>query len=80
MVLALSALCAAYIGVVIVVRRSARARRAVAAQLAELPPLPDEDLPPPTAVGWPPDGDRLPAYVEEGFAALDVYLSEGFAP
>jgi hypothetical protein len=80
MVLALSALCAAYIGVVIFVRRSTRAGRAAAAQPADLPPLPDEDLPPLTAVGWPPDGDGLPAYVEVGFAALDAYLSEGFAP
>lgn len=45
-----------------------------------LPPLPADDLPPETAVGWPPEGSGFPTYVEEGFAALDAYLSGGFAP
>jgi hypothetical protein len=38
-----------------------------------------DDLPPPTAVGWPPGGTGFPSYVAEGFAALDAYLSEGYA-
>lgn len=54
------------------VRRRAAAAVAVAA-------LPVEDRPPRTAVGWPPSGARYRAYVERGFAALDDYLSDGFA-
>jgi hypothetical protein len=45
-----------------------------------LPALPDEDLPPASAVGWPPEGASFATYVEEGLAALDAYLEEGFAP
>jgi hypothetical protein len=53
-------------------------------QRRQLPPmvpvaLPDEDLPPASAVGWPPQGPRFTRYVDEGFAALDAYLEEGFA-
>jgi len=40
------------------------------------PALPAEDQPPAAAVGWPPGGSRLPAYLDDGFAALDAYLSE----
>jgi hypothetical protein len=32
-----------------------------------------------SAVGWPPGGARFTAYVDDGFAALDAYLQEGFA-
>ena len=46
---------------------------------ADLPMLPAEDLPPATAVGWPPEGAAFRTYVDEGFAALDAYLSEGYA-
>ena len=54
-------------------RRDA-SQRAVAAR----PTLPAADLPPGTAVGWPPLGSAFPEYVDEGFAALDAYLSQGF--
>jgi hypothetical protein len=42
--------------------------------------LPIADRPPATAVGWPPLGARFEAYVDEGCAAIDTYLSEGSAP
>jgi hypothetical protein len=82
MVLLLACLCAGYIGVVIVVRRGIRAGKlaAAAAAAVPLPALPADDLPPAGAVGWPPEGAGFPTYVEEGFAALDAYLSGGFAP
>lgn len=41
--------------------------------------LPADDLPPATALGWPPYGRQFSTYVERGFQALDAYLSEGFA-
>jgi hypothetical protein len=44
------------------------------------PTLPDDDQPPAAAVGWPPEGTRLPAYVDEGFAALDAYLAGATPP
>jgi hypothetical protein len=51
-----------------------------AAMVAEAPAmLPAEDLPPPSAVGWPPGGKQFSSYVDNGFAALDAYLSEGYA-
>jgi hypothetical protein len=46
----------------------------------ELPALPEQDLPPAAALGWPPQGEAFTAYVDDGFAALDAYLEEGFAP
>jgi hypothetical protein len=54
-------------------RRSAPVTEAVAAT------LPAEDQPPPSAVGWPPKGARFTSYVDEGFAALDAYLQDGYA-
>ena len=78
MVFLLGCLCAGYLGVVILVLRGPRSRRLAAD--APLPPLPADDLPPASAVGWPPEGAGFPTYVDEGFAALDAYLSEGFAP
>lgn len=41
--------------------------------------LPAEDQPPSSAIGWPPGGASFSSYVDEGFAALDAYLSEGYA-
>ena len=41
--------------------------------------LPAADLAPESAVGWPPTGEEFESYVDEGIAALDAYLSEGFA-
>jgi hypothetical protein len=43
------------------------------------PALPVADQAPETAVGLPPSGDEFGSYVDEGIAALDDYLSEGFA-
>lgn len=75
MLFLLGLLCTAYVVVVVALRRERRAARAAAA----LPSLPSEDQAPVTALGWPPEGVDLPAYVAEGFAAIDAYLSEGFA-
>jgi len=41
--------------------------------------LPVDDRPPPTAVGWPPGGSGFASYVDDGFAAIDAWLSEGHA-
>jgi hypothetical protein len=43
------------------------------------PTLPAADLPPASAVGWPPQGARFTRYVDDGVAALDAYLDEDFA-
>lgn len=40
---------------------------------------PDADQAPASAVGWPPEGDGFTTYVDEGIAALDAYLSQGYA-
>jgi hypothetical protein len=56
------------------VRTKRRAARALA------PCLPEDDQPPASAVGWPPEGTRLTAYVDEGFAALDAYLAGATPP
>jgi hypothetical protein len=44
------------------------------------PCLPDEDQAPASAIGWPPEGARLTAYVDEGFSALDAYLALSTPP
>ena len=41
--------------------------------------LPAADRAPESAVGWPPLDEGFDPYVDEGIAALDAYLSEGFA-
>lgn len=74
MVLVLALLTAVYAVVVLRIRRGHRV-----ATTQDLPELPAEDRPPRTAVGWPPEGAAFTAYVDEGFQALDAYLSEGFA-
>jgi hypothetical protein len=56
--------------------RRKRTSSATPAAAVTPPALPAEDQPPAAAVGWPPGGARLPAYLDEGFAALDAYLSE----
>jgi len=78
MLFLLGFLCAAYVVVVFAVRKERRAGRA-AVSAAARPTLPTDDQPPPAAVGWPPDGPDFPLYVADGFAAIDAYLSEGFA-
>ena len=47
--------------------------------LAGVPALPIADQAPETAVGLPPAGEEFVTYVDDGMAALDDYLSEGFA-
>lgn len=75
MVLLLTLLTAAYTAVVVWVRREKR--RAQPQLGATVPsPLPPDDQPPSTAVGWPPTGAAFAAYLADGFAALDAYLSE----
>ena len=76
MLVLLTLLTAGYFAVVIRVRRESRRRRVTAAEPIFLPA---DDLPPETAVGWPPVGAAFSAYVDDGFRALDAYLSEGFA-
>jgi len=78
MLFLLGFLCAAYVVVVVALRKERRAGRAAACAVAR-PTLPADDQPPPAAVGWPPEGPDLPHYVADGFAAIDAYLSEGFA-
>jgi hypothetical protein len=77
MVVLLAVLTAAYFAVVVWVRRAAG--RTVTGPVAVAVELPEEDQPPASAVGWPPSGAGFSSYVDEGFAALDAYLSEGFA-
>jgi hypothetical protein len=52
-------------------------RRAASAPAGQLQ-IPGDDLPPSSAVGWPPapGGAGFTTYVDDGFAALDAYLSE----
>ena len=64
-----------FAAVVWFLRSKRRAARATAA-----PCLPDDDQPPASAVGWPPEGARLTAYVDEGFSALDAYLAGATPP
>jgi len=78
MLFLLGFLCTAYVVVVVALRRERRAGRA-AVSAAARPTLPADDQPPPAAVDWPPEGPDLPLYVADGFAAIDAYLSEGFA-
>ena len=78
MVFLLGFLCTAYVVVVVALRKERRTAREAAASAA-LPSLPADDQPPVAAVGWPPEGHDLQGYMTEGFAAIDAYLSEGFA-
>ena len=75
MLLLQTLLTAAYLAVVgrmwLLKRRGAR--------LLAAPALPAADQAPETAVGLPPAGDEFVGYVHDGIAALDDYLSEGFA-
>ena len=77
MLIVLTLLTASYFAAVVWVRRGRRSGPAAVAE-AEPVELPSADLPPSSAVGWPPGGTQFSAYVDDGFAALDAYLSEGF--
>jgi hypothetical protein len=79
MLIALAMLTTAYFAVVVRLWRSRRVAAATAAVAAQAAALPADDQPPATAVGWPPGGSGFTSYVAEGFAALDAYLSEGYA-
>jgi hypothetical protein len=74
MLVLLAALTVGYLVVVLRVRRVRRTARPAPVQV-----LPVDDRPPSGAVGWPPRGKAFEPYVEQGFAELDAYLSEGFA-
>lgn len=78
----LGLLCMAYAVAVVCLLREKRAatNAAAAAALPPLPFLPADDRPPAAAVGWPPEGPSFTLYVDEGGAAIDAYLSEGYAP
>ncbi len=78
MLILLTLLTVGFFAAVAWVRRGRKHRPATVA--AEVPAmLPAEDLPPPSAVGWPPGGKQFSSYVDSGFAALDAFLSEGHA-
>lgn len=66
---------ASYFAVVVWVLRS---KRRSAGSVA--PCLPDADQPPAAALGWPPEGARFTEYVDDGFSALDAYLSAATPP
>jgi hypothetical protein len=72
----LAMLTAAYFAAVVWLRRTKR-HAAGADPEQPLADLPVEDQPPATAVGWPPGGTGFAAYVDDGFAAIDAWLSEG---
>ena len=73
-------LTVAYFAVVLWVARTRRSGPlATGTGLATVADLPEDDQPPVTAVGWPPGGSGFTTYVDEGFDALDAYLSEGAA-
>jgi len=74
MLFALFVVTVGYFAVVFVLRR--KSKSSTPAGAVPRPALPAEDQPPAAAVGWPPAGSRLSAYLDEGFAALDAYLSE----
>lgn len=77
MLVFLALLTLGYVGVVLFLRRAKRTM--TGPTLAAVADLPADDRPPPAAVGWPPAGSGFESYVDDGFAALDAYLSEGFA-
>jgi hypothetical protein len=68
-------LTVSYVVVVVRVLRSKRRRAVVVVRC-----LHEDDRPPASAVGWPPEGARFDEYVEDGFAALDAYRSSALPP
>jgi hypothetical protein len=81
MLVLLTLLTAGYFATVVwIVRGKRQARRdGQAAEQVAGGDLPVDDRPPASAVGWPPGGRQFTSYVDEGFRALDAYLSEGYA-
>ncbi len=83
MLVLLALLTAGYFAAVVWVVRAKRLARVDVTGDAEsragcVAELPADDLPPATAVGWPPSGRQFTTYVDEGIRALDAFLSEGF--
>jgi hypothetical protein len=81
MLVLLTLLTAGYFATVVwIVRGKRRARLdGLAAEEMATGTLPADDQPPASAVGWPPGGRQFTSYVDQGFRALDAYLSEGYA-
>ena len=81
MLVLLTLLTAGYFATVVwIVRGKRQARRdGRAAEQVAGGDLHVDDRPPASAVGWPPGGRQFTSYVDEGFRALDAYLSEGYA-
>ena len=79
MLVLLTLLTAGYFATVVWIVRGKRRARAEHGVATEAVALPADDQPPASAVGWPPAGRQFTSYVDEGFAALDAYLAEGFA-
>jgi hypothetical protein len=78
MLIALTLLTVGFVAVVAWLLHGRKGR--LAPSVAAVPPmLPADDLPPASAIGWPPGGKQFTSYVDNGFAALDAYLSEGYA-
>ena len=75
MLILLALVSVGFVAEVLWVRR-ARKRRRAAAVAPEPAQLPVDDQPPSSAVGWPPGGAAFTTYVDDGFAALDDYLSQ----
>ncbi len=78
MLVLLALLTAAYFAAVVWVVRAKRRAGSVDQPGADGSELPADDQPPATAVGWPPGGRQFASYVDDGFRALDDFLSEGF--
>ena len=79
MLILLAQLTTGYFAVVAWWWHSRKTGSAGGAASAPVAMLPAEDQPPASAIGWPPSGTGFASYVDEGFAALDAYLSEGYA-
>ncbi len=78
MLVVLAILTGGYLAAVVWIVRAKR-RAGTAGQVGTgCAHLPADDQPPPAAVGWPPGGRQFLTYVDEGYRALDAYLSEGF--
>jgi hypothetical protein len=76
MLFGLIVLNASYFAGVVWVLRSKWRRSASGAACC----LPVDDQAPASAVGWPPEGAQFGEYVDEGFGALDTYLSAATPP
>jgi hypothetical protein len=75
----LALLTVAYFVAVVWLRRARRTRGVAPGAAQPVADLPVEDQPPVTAVGWPPGGRSFASYIDDGFTAMDAWLSEGHA-